>query len=645
MLTQLRNSAQSWLIKLLLGLIVVTFVVSFGVVSNNNPKEVLVEVDSHEILIGQFRLEYRNREDQLRRQFPNNAEQIEALARQLNLPRQVMDQMVERYLVLKSARQEGLRVSDEEVREVVKVDKSFQISDSFNYSTYQQILQQNNYTPEKYEAEIKEKLLLQKQQLGWVAGMVVNDQEVNQRYQLENQRVEVDYIPVDPAKFKPSTTLKEAEISAYYEKNPKLFTEKPRFKVRYFVLGLSQVEAGVKIRKRAIERYYQRKKSTEFSTPKQVRISHIMMRVTKEEGPKKEKQVRAALEKVLAKSRTGEDFSKLAKKYSQDLTRKKGGDLGFFTRDDMLPTFSDTAFTLPKGGVSNVLKSPFGLHVVKVTDIKPEKQQAYDEVKGKITEILRGQRAERKLGLELERLPSKIRESGLDKVATSLQLKIQVSEEFGSSDVIKDLGSSNSLYSQVQSSRKGDTGVLRRNPVRGHVFYEVMSKKKAYVRPLKEVRADVVRILQEKQRRESALADAKKIVKALKNEGEFTAYAKNHGFPVKTLSFTVVDRSLENLGVNPDFQRSAFRLTQAKPFALNIKDGKAYLMRFKRRFFKDKKQEAELKQKIRNQLEATYRRFLIEKEVKRLEAKAEIKILRPEVVGQITPPPVAKTSR
>ena len=91
MLTQLRNSAKSWITKLLLGLIMVTFVISFGVGSINNPKEVLVEVDSHEILVSQFQREYRDAENRLGRLYRINADQIPALARQLNLRRQVIE--------------------------------------------------------------------------------------------------------------------------------------------------------------------------------------------------------------------------------------------------------------------------------------------------------------------------------------------------------------------------------------------------------------------------------------------------------------------------------------------------------------------------------------------------------------------------
>ena len=659
MLTQLRNSAKSWLIKLLLGLIMVTFVISFGVVSINNPKEVLVEVDSHEILVSQFQREYRQEEEGLRRRFPNNADQIPALARQLNLTRQVMDRMVNRYLILNAAKKEGWRVSDREVQTFITNDPSFQIGDRFDFTRYTQILAQENYSPDQYEEIMKNNLLLQKHQQGLIAGMVLGDKEVNQRYRLENQRVEVDYFHVNPERFQPAGKIKDEEIKAYHEKNPKLFTEKPRFRIRYFVLSLSHLEKGLKVRERAVTRYFERNKDSEFSTAKEVRISHILMRLTKDgdqnvsedntrendagedadknQGVKnkdkaREEAVRAKMEKLLARARAGEDFAGLARKYSEDLTGKKGGDLGFFNKEDMLPEIADSAFSLPKNGISNLVKSPLGLHILKVTDIKPGKTQTLEEVRGKIEDFIRAKRAENKLKVEVGRGPSKIKSEGFDKVAASLKLKPIDSEEFGPGGVVKGLGSINRLYNQIRKARKGDTGVWRRNPLLGHVFYEVTEKKNAYVKPLKTVRSQVLEILRQKRRRKTALSKAKSTVKSLKNAAAFTAFAAKNKLPIKTVSFTVVDNSIEGLGVNPDFLRSAFKLSAEKPFALNIKDEQAYLMRFKRRFFKDSQREAEIKIVIRRQLEETYRQYVLDTEIRRLRSKAEINLLIPELV-------------
>lgn len=637
MLTQLRNSAQSWLIKALLGVIVVSFVISFGVGTFSNPKEVLVEVDSHEIMVSQFDREYRDAENNLRQQYPEN---FEALATQLNLREQVMKQMVNRFLILRAAERAGLRVTDREVQAVVTENPVFQVNNQFNFETYSNILSRNQLGPSQYESRLKDDLLVTKHQESLLAGMVIGDGEVDNRYRVENEQVEVDYLYVDPIRFKPPPRPSDQDIKDYFGKNSKTFTQPAQFKVRFFILGMKQLEKGVSIRPRAIERYYQRNLEAEFSTPKQVRASHILMRIPEGGGEEKEKEVRAEMEKILAQAREGGDFAKLARGHSQDLSKDKGGDLGFFSKADMVPAFAEAAFALSEGGISNLVRTPFGLHIIKVTGVKPGIEKPLEGVRGEIEEKLKSRRAERKLEVELGRLPRRVQKDGIEKISQEFKARLETTESFGAGGVVTGLGSTGLLYSQIKNRSRGHTGVWRRNPVLGHVFYEVTEKIEAYVKPLDTVRAQVVSLILASRRREAALSDAKTVLDTLKTGADFPAYAKRRSLATQTVSFTVVDRSIEGLGVNPDFQRSAFKLTPEKPFALNIKDGKAYLMYFKRRFFKEPAREKEIKEQIRRQLDNAYRQYLLESEIKRLRAGVEINVLVPEYVRVSAMPPV-----
>ena len=122
MIMTLRKHAQSWVIKLLLGLIAVTFVFVFGVGQFTASKLVLVEVGGKEILASQFNREYEREMDDLRQRFPANAE---VLAQQLNLRRQVYDRMIERELMLAEAARQGLRVTDREVSDSITSEAFF----------------------------------------------------------------------------------------------------------------------------------------------------------------------------------------------------------------------------------------------------------------------------------------------------------------------------------------------------------------------------------------------------------------------------------------------------------------------------------------------------------------------------------------
>jgi peptidyl-prolyl cis-trans isomerase D len=630
MLTTLRNNAQSWIIKVLLGVIVLTFIISFGIGTFSNPKEVLVDVGGKEILVTEYMRQYQEQLDQLRQRFPDNAD---ALAAQINLRQKVMDQMVDRYLLLTAARQAGLMVTDAEVRDAVTHTEAFQVDGRFDFPTYREILAQNNMTPAEYEGRLHDDLLLAKYQRNRVAGLVVSKVEVAQRYRIENEHAEVDYVYVDPARVKLGRAPSEAELKAYYQAHPDQFTQEAQFKLRYFVLPLSALEADANIRDRAVERYYERNVDKEFSIPKQVRASHILIRLPKDASPAQVSAAMDTMQAVLAKARKGEAFAKLAKQYSQDPSAAKGGDLGFFTRDQMVAEFADAAFALPKGGLSDIVRSPFGLHIIKVTDIKPGARKPLAEVRKDIEAKLRSEQAERRLTQMQASLPDRLRTEGIEPVAKSLGQSVQSTPMFDSKAVLPALGSAGPLYALISRRHQGDTGVWKRNPVQGHVFYQIAERKEAYLQPLEAVKAQVVAATQAEQRRQRAVALAKEAYQKLQDGGSLEAFARSLGLKVQSASFSVVDPSIEGVGVNHEFQRAAFGLSKDKPYALNIKDDKAFLLRFKRRYFPDPKDEDKLKAQIAQRMHTALQQYVLTQEIQRLRSQVKVDVLAPEYLA------------
>jgi parvulin-like peptidyl-prolyl isomerase len=98
---------------------------------------------------------------------------------------------------------------------------------------------------------------------------------------------------------------------------------------------------------------------------------------------------RAKIDKVLARARAGEDFAKLAQENSDDGSKEQGGDLGFFQRGRMVPDFEQAAFALKPGGISDVVTTQFGYHVIKATE---RKTIPLDQVKAQIAQFLTGQK-------------------------------------------------------------------------------------------------------------------------------------------------------------------------------------------------------------------------------------------------------------
>lgn len=156
-----------------------------------------------------------------------------------------------------------------------------------------------------------------------------------------------------------------------------------------------------------IEAYYRDHKA-DFIVAPMVKARHILIRTDPKMKPEEVNAARSKAEGVLKEIAAGADFTQLVAKYSEDEgSRSQNGDLGFFTRDQMVPEFSDAAFNLKKGEVSKVVQTPFGFHIIKVDDVAPEKQMELKDAWNSITAKLDNQNREKLVMSELDRMKKK----------------------------------------------------------------------------------------------------------------------------------------------------------------------------------------------------------------------------------------------
>lgn len=150
-----------------------------------------------------------------------------------------------------------------------------------------------------------------------------------------------------------------------------------------------QIKDGDKVADDDVKKFYDTN-TEEFKNPETVKASHILFLVKKEDSEEVAKQKEAAARKAAARAKKGEDFNKLAKELSEEPGAKEsGGDLGFFSKDRMVPEFADAAFNQKPGDISEPVKTQFGWHVIKVTEKKPAGTVPFEEVKDQITAYLK----------------------------------------------------------------------------------------------------------------------------------------------------------------------------------------------------------------------------------------------------------------
>ena len=148
-----------------------------------------------------------------------------------------------------------------------------------------------------------------------------------------------------------------------------------------------EIESKIKIPENETRDYYEKNKN-KFASQEKVRASIILLKFNPSQGKAGEQKALKKFESILDQIRNGADFSAMAKRFSQDSLASKGGDLGFFTKKQMLPAFSDRAFKMKAGEVSDIFRTGHGFHVLKVTDRKPAVASPFEIEKEKIKNLL-----------------------------------------------------------------------------------------------------------------------------------------------------------------------------------------------------------------------------------------------------------------
>jgi peptidyl-prolyl cis-trans isomerase D len=306
--------------------------------------------------------------------------------------RQLVEAMIGQRIMIAEARRMGLDVSASEIRDVILTNPTFLEEGQFiGMSRYENILLQNNFTVEQFESEIRNQLLTEKLFSLLTSPVTVSDREVEEEYRYQNERVVIDYVLVDPVALEGQVSLTEAEEREHFEKNQSLYTIPERRSARYVLVDTVRARSGVELTDEEIETYY-RDHRLEYELEARVRAQHILFRTDgRSEGEIAE--IRELAAEVLERAKAGEDFSQLAREYSEDTSASQGGDLGEFGPGQMVPEFERAAFGLGEGATSDLVQTQFGIHIIRVNEKREQRLRPLEEVRVGIESILRAGKA------------------------------------------------------------------------------------------------------------------------------------------------------------------------------------------------------------------------------------------------------------
>jgi peptidyl-prolyl cis-trans isomerase D len=563
MLDRMRRH-RNWL-KWSLALVCLAFVIFYipdflnsPVGGTATPTGAVAVVEGREISGDDFRRTYQAQIQAYRNAYGSNMN--DQLLRQLGVDQMVLQQLVDERAAQAAAEVLNVTANDAEVRQRIMSIPAFRENAMFiGEQRYLQLLgmQRPPLTPQAFEEGIRRAIVVEKLRTAVTEWLSVTDQEVDQEYRRRNDKVKLALVTLRNDSFMPDVTATDAEIAAHFEANKDSFKVPEKRKIKHLLVDLEGVRAKITIPPSDVEKAYN-DSIERYTTPEQLRASHILFRT---EG-KEEAKVKAAAEEVLKQVKAGADFAELAKAHSDDeATKPLGGDLDTFGRGRMVPEFDTAAFALQTGQISDLVKTPYGFHIIKVAEKTGGTTRPLDEVRQQLTDQLTFERSQQEAETLAGQLASQItKPADLDTAALARGLTVKETELFARDEPIPGLGAAPELAARIFQMSSGEvSGPI--GTARGVVFATLTDKKDPYAPQLDEAKAKVRDAVLSEKAKAMARQKAADVVAKVKGTPDFDKAVKAAGFEARTTELITRESPIPELGLAPAVTEAAFALS------------------------------------------------------------------------------------
>ena len=559
MLDKMRQH-KGWL-KWSLALVVLAFVVLYIPAMDQGqtagPNEIVAEIETYEVTSQQFQQRYQMQISAMQNTYGDTMN--EQLLRQLGIDRQILQQMINDRASLAEAESQGIEVSDEEVAAQIFAIPAFQENGQFvGEQRYEQVLraQRPPLTKTQFEQGLRETLMVEKLQRTVTNWMSITDQEVEQTYRHRNEKVNLQVVTLAASRFGDTVTITNDDIASHYQTNKEAFRIGERRKIKFLLLDAEKIRTDTTVPATDVQRFYS-DNIQQYTTEEQIRASHILLST---EG-KAVGTVQAQAEEIISLVNDGKDFADLAKIYSEDSgTKDQGGDLNFFGRGRMVPEFENVAFAMEPGTISDPVITPYGIHIIKLTEKTPGTSRSLDEVRDEIVPQLKFQLAQQETARQTMVLSEQINTpADLDNVAKEFGLTVVESGLFTLNEPIPGLGLAPQVAQAAFQLGDGEVSSNIDSP-RGPVFATVTGIEEPYIPTLEDAEDRVRETLVEEHSMDMSLERATSISGKLRTTRNFSATAQTLGEESTETGLIARDANIPSIGVNPEVEKIAFEL-------------------------------------------------------------------------------------
>jgi peptidyl-prolyl cis-trans isomerase D len=571
MLKTMRNSFHhlKWTLFLVIAVFILGFVFWSGSSSDpNKAGQVVARVGTDRITAVDFDRQYRAQVERYRQMYQGNFSP--ELERALDLPRNVLDSMIERMLRLEAARRLDLHVSDPELAQKIVSLPFFQDNGQFiGRDKYEKMLRSNGIQPDRFEDELREDMLLEKYASLVKASVVVPDTDLAREFAARNDKATIEYVLVPAARLESAAQPSDADLQAYLDKHKDRYRAPIQRKTKYLLIDRARVRTKMTPSDPEVRAAYEQRKDT-FAAPEQVNAAHILIK--SDGSPESDAQARARAEALASRAKApGADFAKLANENTDDPSGKTtGGKLPPFSHGQMVPEFENAAFSMQPGEIRGPVKTQFGYHIIKVDSKTPARQRAFEEVRAALVADL----AEKQAAAEVDRLSSELSEklkgmrSASDDELRNLQkpdaIYYNTTEWSARGDTIPGIGNNQKFADEAWTTPLGKISSVPVPTARGIVFVRPTEERAAGVPPFAELKAKLETDWKAERREKDALAQLEPVSRELASGTTLAALASRYGTEVKTTTEFGPNGPVPEVGTAPELAAAVFRTAQGQ---------------------------------------------------------------------------------
>jgi len=514
---------------------------------------VVAKVDGGDITADQVKLAARQ---MLQQQMPQGGANMNML-----LPffaQRAAEQLITRQALLAEAEHMGLRATPAEVKEELQHGRYsatfFPGGNFIGQQEYEDMLSRANLTPATFEDAVSKDILLTKLQALISGSASVSDAAIRDQFIKQNSKVKFEYAVLKQDDIRKGLHPADAELKAFYESHKNSYANSipEKRKVKYAAIDVTKAEAGTQVTADDLHTYYDQHRD-QYRTPEQVKVSHILIKtpLPGADGKVDEKGVTEAQNRaqdLLKQLKGGAKLDDLAKKYSEDPgSAKQGGSLGWIGKGQTVPEFEKAAFSLPIGQTSDLVKSSYGFHIIRVDEKQDAHMKTLDEVKDQIEPILKHQKAQQVAQKQAETLLKDARAKGLDAAAAAQGVPVISSDFFGRKDLLPGLGPATQFMDSVFGAAEKSPPDLAPTS-QGFAVYQLLAVQPASTPTFEEVRSKVEEAFKTETSNNLLTQKTQELSDRAKTAHDLKRVAKELGATMKTSDLVLPDGQVPDLG-------------------------------------------------------------------------------------------------